>query len=122
MANQNQLTSSGLTVGNGTMTKFLSTISGIAIGVGSVTKSRPSRTATWPSSFPVGSIQTYYGNDSDSEHYLPSSGQYIYVEDYDAYDDRLATTLSLTHLSKFGGGGSRIGGNLYCCAVALRIS
>ena len=74
----NQLTSSGLTVGSGTIANFIPAFGSNVVGTGSVTVTVPSSDRAMPSSPAVGTVYAFNVTSYNKSVTLPSAGTYCY--------------------------------------------
>lgn len=117
----NQLTSSGLAVGSGTITNFIPAFGSNVVGTGSVTVTIPSSGTSMPSSPAVGTVYKFNVHKySDSNHAyvtLPSSGVYSYGVKSSGSSDEVSGNVTFTAFSKNAAGGAAIayanGSNTY---------
>ena len=80
MANQNKLTSDGLTVGSGTITNFIPAFGSNVVGTGVATVTVPSSDKSITKSPTLGTVYAFnIGIGRENSIRLPSGGMYFYV-------------------------------------------
>lgn len=125
MANQNKLTSDGLTVGRGTITNFIPAFGSNVVGTGEATVTVPSSSKSMPKSPTLGTAYAFNAKASqDADVRLPSSGRYCYAYKNSARQEYVSGTISISPFNSFGivsGGVTIFSGNEYVGGGIVRV-